>query len=93
MLRTARHEYTMLRLSLLLLLLSLCHALVNVASNKYYTVIPPGFHEVIFRSHNNQGYNHVSIQLDDNRQLTNDNQPVVSPRGCGSTKRHSLMPL
>ncbi len=62
----------MLRLAFLLLSVGLCHALSNAASDKSYTVDPPGFHEIIFRSHNNQGYSHVPIEMVDSRQLTND---------------------
>ena len=69
----------MFRLLALLLSIGICHALFNAASDKSYTVNPPGFHEVVFRSHNNQGYSHVSIEAADNRQLTNDLLPVSFP--------------
>lgn len=66
----------MLRLVVLVLSIGLGHALVNVASGKSYTVDPSGFHEVVFRSHNNQGYIHNFVSMTDSRQLTNDLIPT-----------------
>lgn len=54
---------------------SLASALNNVASRKAYSVDPVGFDEVVFKSHNNQGYSHVTSSaayLHDGRYLTDD---------------------
>lgn len=74
----------------LLLLAGFCQALVNVASSRPYTVSPSGFHEVVFRSHNNQGYSHVPVQLQDSYQLTNDLIPIVFPPQLWYNETHAF---
>lgn len=57
--RACKHLVTMF-LIILLLFTPLASSLINVASRKPYTIDQPGFVEVVFSSHNNQGYTHTT---------------------------------
>lgn len=77
-------------LPLICLLITRTRALVNVASVKPYTVDPVGFHEVVFRSHNNTGYRHISVLWEDSGQLTNDVSPVSFPSRLWFNQTHNF---
>ncbi len=54
------HQFVVL-LSTLLVLVQHARALVDVALDQSYSLEPPGFTELVFQSHNNQGYEHAPV--------------------------------